>query len=354
MANWLEIANTLINLETMSRVGDLARGQQQILTLELIKLRDNHYLSQLVDLLVKIRQFQQDEKHFDVVLSGTYGVLLFKQLYPQFADAEAKLRSSEIHLNLLEIIKISLSEPDIRQVIQREYQNFLTTFNENLNTAYSNLRSSEFELVKLDPSYEWEFELGEELTPYYTDVFNINDRGIMFIKGKPYPVVEIDETRPNSFFMINERGQKQLLNFEKNGGAEFFAFFKPRLPSAEKEVTGWRFCNKIFNQQFLAENVKPFHDALRDIRTNAYSLARISDEGISLLVEQYEKTRADIVKVCLAGKKYRLLPSHSGTGQNIKNLESVAVPWKISNSGLIFLFVLLLIVLLFLVAIYKS
>ena len=60
MADWIEIANTLINLQNQQRLGDISRAEQQtadhLATIEYQKQHDNALLSQLVDVVVKVRK----------------------------------------------------------------------------------------------------------------------------------------------------------------------------------------------------------------------------------------------------------------------------------------------------------
>jgi DNA-binding helix-hairpin-helix protein with protein kinase domain len=113
MANWLEITNTVINLETLGKVNNLAKAQQQVadqmLAVELRKQRDNAILSQLVDIVVKVRQLLQDNQFLDAVLSSGVGLLAFSDLYSKIIDAETKLKSSDIQIKLVETIRTSVS-----------------------------------------------------------------------------------------------------------------------------------------------------------------------------------------------------------------------------------------------------
>jgi hypothetical protein len=319
MANWLEITNTFINLNTMQRVGDLSRAQQQaanqMLALELRKQQDNTLLSQLVDVLVKVRQFLQDKQYFDALLCSGVGVLAFKQVYPQIVDADTKLKASDIQVRLLETMRSTISDDSIRSSLQTLLAQYLSTLKGRVQQSLAQLEDGGHRLFWLNPAEDWEIDIGEEFTPIQ-DLINPSNKVVIFRKGNLYKVVDVNTSGTNGFYLINDLGQKWYLFFGKNGGADLFAFFDPPLPSSEVEIAGWELCERLFSDEFLVENLKSVRSDMLNIYVQAWEQAQVLRPQLVESVSQYKQLRQNIVNRSLQTLQIQSVskPSESNIG----------------------------------------
>lgn len=305
MANWLEITNTFINLQTMQRVGDLSRAQQQVADqtamTELRKERDNSLLSQMVDVVVKVREFVQDQQFLDALLSAGVGAMAFPRLFPQMVDADTKLKASDIQVKFLETIRMSATDPLIKPNLEVSLAGYLSTFNSALQEAIANLNREKRQLVWLDPNLEWTFELGEELTPNqdiiqpYRDSEMSLQKGVMFRRGSFYRVIGVSTTGTEGFYLINDLGQNHFLFFGNNGVADLFSFFEPPLPSLDLEISGWELCNKLFSDEFLMQSLKSVRGEMLSIFANALTRAGITKQHLADSLHLYNKSKKDLL-----------------------------------------------------------
>jgi hypothetical protein len=303
MADWLEIANTLINLQNQQRLGDISRVQQQtadqVVATEYRKQRDNAFLSQLVDVVVKVRQCLQDQQFLDALLSAGVGVIAFSQLYPQIVDADAKLKASDIQIKLLETMRSSISDPVILSNLQVSLSQYLSIVNSKLQDASAKLKQEQRELCWLDPKENWEIDVGEELTPTQ-NVIDLTNMGVIFQKGVLYKVVSVNTSDSRGFYLINDYGNKWYLFFGKKGGADLFAFFYPPLPSSlEKEIAGWELCDKIFSDEFLLVNLKSVRTDMLNVYTKALDQAKLTKQDLLSGVSKYRQIRQIILNRAL-------------------------------------------------------
>ncbi|MGB8658130.1 MAG: hypothetical protein WCE90_10165 [Candidatus Zixiibacteriota bacterium] len=302
MADWLEITNTYINLQTMERVGDVSRAQQQVanqmLAVEYRKQQDNALLSKLVDILVKVRQFIQDEQFLDALLSAGVGTLAFKQVYPQILDAETKLKASDIQVKLLETMRSTVSEPSFKQTLQSSLAQYLSSIHGRLAQTLPQLKQSQHHLVLLNRKHEPAIAVGKELTPIQ-DATGLSSKIVVFRKGQLYSVVEVNTTGTKGFYLINDYGQKWYLFFGKKGGTNLFAFFDPPLPSLEKEIVVWELCDKLFGDEFLNENLKSVQTEMLALIQQAYDHAKLTRASLASSVQEYKQLRQGIVNRAL-------------------------------------------------------
>lgn len=302
MANWLEITNTFINFETMQRVGDLSQAQQQVanqmLAVELRKQRDNALLSQLVDIVVKVRQFIQDKQFFDALLSAGVGALAFKQLYPQIVDADTKLKASDIQVKFLDTIRSTVADTTIRVSIQASLADYLSTIKNLLQPLLPESNPVSHKLVWLDPSKDWEFDVGEEFTPVQ-DVINLATKVVMFRRGNLYKVIEVNNSSPKGFYLINDFGQKWYLFFGKKGGADLFAFLDPSIPNFDQAIASWELCDKLFSNEFLTENLKSVCPDMLDIYRRAFEQSALTKDQLLTKISQYKHFREVVVQRAL-------------------------------------------------------
>lgn len=302
MANWLEITNTFINFETMQRVGDLSQAQQQVanqmLAVEFRKQRDNALLSQLVDIVVKVRHFLQDKQFFDALLSAGVGALAFRQLYPQIVDADTKLKASDIQVKLLDTIRSTVADISTRASIESSLADYLTTIKNLLQPLLPQPNPPSHKLVWLDPSKEWQFDVGEEFTPIQ-DVINLATKVVMFRRGNLYKIIEVNNTATKGFYLINDFGQKWYLFFGKNGGADLFAFLDPPIPNFDQEIAGWELCDKLFSNEFLIENLKSVRSDMLDIYRRAFEQSALTKDHLVIKISQYRQFRQTLVQQAL-------------------------------------------------------
>ncbi|GJQ22194.1 MAG: hypothetical protein HBSIN02_25490 [Bacteroidia bacterium] len=310
MANWLDITNTFINIETMRRVGDLSEAQQrfanQMLAVELQKERDNALLSQLVDIVVKVTQFVQNKQCFDALLSAGVGALAFKQLYPQIVDADTKLKASEIQVKLLDTIRSTVTDTSLRASIQASLTDYLSTVKDLLQAFLAESHLASHRLVWLDPSKEWQVSVGEELTPVQ-DVTNLATKSVMFRRGTLYKVVEVDNSISKGFYLINDFGQKWHHSFRKKGGADLFAFVDPPIPNFDQEVGGWELCDKLFSSEFLTESLKPVRSDVLAIYQRALEQSYLTKDKLIAMVSQYRQFRLTTVQQALQSPEIKAL-----------------------------------------------
>ena len=73
MADWLKVVDTIVGIETLGKVGDLSRAQQQVANqmavIEDRKQRDNAIQAEFVDAIVKI---MQNKKVYAKQIEGKY------------------------------------------------------------------------------------------------------------------------------------------------------------------------------------------------------------------------------------------------------------------------------------------
>jgi hypothetical protein len=298
MANWLDITNTIINFETLGRVNDLAKAQQQVadqlLAVEYRKLSDNDILSRLVDVIVKVRQLLQDSQFLDSVLSAGIGLLSFNGLYDRIIDAETKLKASDIQVKLLETIRTSISDPSIRNILQTSLSDFFSDFHSSLKQILVQMKSKQYKLIWLDPSQEWEIEVGEDFIP--TQILHDTSTKLeIFQKGKTYKVFAIDNDK-KGFYLIDDFGQKRFISFQANGGAKYFMFFEPPLPSLENEVSGWDLIIKLFSNETTLTNLKSIHTTMLNIFNNSLEQANVTRSELVEKIIQYKKYRQEIIE----------------------------------------------------------
>jgi hypothetical protein len=336
MANWLEITNTFINLETMQRVGDLSRAQQQVadhmVATELRKQNDNALLSQLVDVVVKVRQFIQDRQFLDALLSAGVGALAFKHLYPQIIDADTKLKASDIQVKLLETIRQTISDDSIKQSILISLAQYLTTFSRLLENTLTEFEQSHHQLVWLNPKEEWKIDIGEEFTPIQ-DIIDPTTKINIFRKGNLYRVINVDTIGKKGFYLTNDFGQNWHLFFGNNGGADLFAFFDPPLPSLEKEVASWELCDGLFKDDFLQENLKSVRLQMLELYQQSYDRANIVKNKISQAVLGYRNIRQQILNKALQSPELQALA-------DIKKSETSSIIWTIISLIVIIVFLI--------------
>jgi len=306
MADWLEITNTFINLQTMQRVGDVSRAQQQVATqmlaVEYRKQQDNTLLCKLVDILVKVRQFIQDEQFLYALLSAGVGTLVFKQVYPQILDAETKLKASDIQVKLLETMRSTVSDPTVKQTLQLLLAQYLSSVNDLFIQTLPQLKQSQHQLVLLNPKVEWEIAIGKELMPI-RDVIDFSSKIVIFRKGQLYTIVEVNATGTKGFYLINDHGQKWYLFFGWKGGANLFAFFDPPLPSLEKEIAVLELCDKLFGEEFLNENLKSVQSEMLALIQQAYDHAKLTKASLASSVQEYKQLRQGIINRALQSRQ---------------------------------------------------
>jgi hypothetical protein len=298
MANWLDITNTVINFETLGRVNDLAKAQQQVadqmLAVEYRKLRDNDILSRLVDVIVKVRQLLQDNQFLDSVLSAGIGLLSFNGLYDRIIDAETKLKASDIQVELLETIRTSISAPSIHNMLQTSLSDFFSNFQSSLKQILVQMKSNQYRLIWLDPSKEWEIGVGEEFIPTQILHDTISKLEI-FQKRKTYKVFAIDNDK-KGFYLIDDFGQKRFMSFQANGGAKYFMFFEPPLSSLENEVSGWELIIKLFANETTLTNLRSIHTTMLNIFNNALEQANVTHSELVENIIQYKEYRQEIIE----------------------------------------------------------
>lgn len=292
----------------MQRVGDVSRAQQQVATqmlaVEYRKQQDNALLSRLVDIFVKVRQFNQDEQFLYALLSAGVGALAFKQVYPQILDAETKLKASDIQVKLLETMRSIISDPAVKQTLQLSFAQYLSSVNEFFVQALPQLKQSQYQLVLLNRKVECKITVGKELTPIQ-DVIDLSSKIVIFHKGQLYTVVEVKTAGTKGFYLINDLGQKRYLFFGWKGGASLFAFFDPPLPSLEKEIAVLELCDKLFSEEFLNENLKSVQSEMLALIQQAYDHAKLTRASLASSVQEYKQLRQGIINRALQSPQLR-------------------------------------------------
>ena len=328
MANWLEITSTFINYQTLQRVSDLSNAQQQVanqmLAVELRKQKDNALLSQLVDIVVKVRQFVQDRQFLDALLSSCVGVIAFKQLYPRIVDADMKLKASDIQAKLLETIRSTVSDISIKQNLQLSLSQYFSSINASLEHTLTQMQQSHHEPVWLDPRAldhnheEYSIDVGEECTPL-RNLYQPSTNTVIFSRGNLYKVIALNTAGTWGFYLINDLGKNHFVHFGENGAASLFIFFDPPLPSLDCEFTGWELCEKSFSDAFLLENLKSLHSKMLSIHQQAYDQAKISKDQLANSFLAYKQLRQSIIKKSLISLDQSFLEQRTITKkQNLK------------------------------------
>ena len=315
MADWLEIANTLINLQNQQRLGEISQAQQQttnqIAEVEFRKQRDNTLFSQLVDVIVKVRQCIQDQQFLDAFLSSCIGLLSYDQLYAAIIDAETKLKASDIQVKILETLRTMVSDNSVKANLQMSFTNYLLTLNANLHKAIAELKQYNGKLIWLDPKELWEIEMGETITPI-DDLIDLSTKSILFRKGNFYTVLSVNNTEPRGFYLTNDIGRKYYFSFTENGKADYFAFSYPSLPSLEKEITMIELCFKIFDDECLQKCFKAIRSEMLALYTNAFEQAKFTKQDLSSSLSVYKQLRQSIVNNSLKSLQVQL-PTKTNT-----------------------------------------
>lgn len=304
MADWLDIANTIINLKTMERVADVSRAQQQLAdymyATESRRQADNVLLSELVDVVVKVRKFMQDARYFDALLSAGMGIRAFNSIYQTISEAEAKLKASDIQVRLLETMRSSLADGSTGQSLERSFSEYLKSFMESLSRITGQLKENNYELVWVDPDMDPYFSIGDQ-------VVRIRDFGSgaladkEFTKDEVYEVMEVVPDPPNTtklIRLVGNSGGAYSFEFGEKGGAKNFAFFKTRLPAMHKELVAWNLCDDMFSDQALLENLSSLRQPMLALYSQSLQDAGISRIQIISAISEFKRTRRSVVAQC--------------------------------------------------------
>ena len=178
MADWLEIANTFINLQTLQRVGEISFTQQQVasqtLAAEAKRERDNALLSQLVDIVVNVRQLLQSKQYFDALLTAGLGLAAFKQLYSRIVNAETRLKASDIQVKLLEGISQMVTDTFTRTSIETALVKYLSRAMDSIHQILTD--SNSYQLIWSHPAEE-EIRALEMCDKFFSDEFLFDNLG---------------------------------------------------------------------------------------------------------------------------------------------------------------------------------
>jgi hypothetical protein len=317
MADWLEITNTLINLQNQQRLGEISQAQQQatnqIAEAEFRKQRDNTLFSQLVDVIVKVRQGIQDQQFLDAFLSSCIGLLSYDQLYAAIIDAETKLKASDIQVKILETLRTMVSDNSVKTNLQTSFANYLLNLNANLHKAIAELKQYNGKLIWLDPKELWKIEIGETITPI-GDLVDLSTKSILFRKGNFYTVLNVNNTEPRGFYLTNDFGGKYYFSFTENGKADHFAFCYPSLPSLEKEITMAELCFKIFDDECLQKCFKAIRSEMQMLYTNTFEQVKLTKQVLLSSLSEYKQLRQSIVDSSLKSLQVQLPTKTNNNG----------------------------------------
>jgi hypothetical protein len=306
MADWLEIANTFINLTTMERVGDVSRAQQQIadqmLANEAKKQKDNALLSQLVDVAVKVREFLQNGRYLDALFTAGVGILSFKKIYAVILDAETKLRASDIQMKLLETVRSSFTDDSARLSLKLPLSEYLGSIIPSFRRTISQLGERSHQLLWIDPGMDFWFNIGDQVVRI-RDFGNNAFADKEFKKDEAYEIAQVVPPPPDPTQLIGltgSSGQTYRFQLGHNGAAKTFAYFETPLPSMQKEIAAWQLCNQMFGEEFLSENLSPVRQPMLDLFSQALESAGVSREEILQAIGAYEDARRTVVSRCSA------------------------------------------------------
>lgn len=309
MADWLEIANTLINLQNQQRLGEISQAQQQttsqLAEAEIRKQRDNTIFSQLVDVIVKVRQCIQDQQFLDAFLSSCIGLLSYDQLYAAIIDAETKLKASDIQIKILETLRTMVSDNSVKANIQTSFANYLLTLNASSHKVLAELKQYKGKLIWLNPNELWAIDIGETFTPI-DDLVDLSTKSILFRKGNLYTVLDVNNTGTRGFYLTNDFGRKYYFSFSKNGKADYFAFCDPSLPSLGKEISLIELYFKIFDDDCLNKCFKSIRSEMLNLYTNAFEYSKLTKQDLLSVLSEYRQLQQSIVNNSLKSLEIKL------------------------------------------------
>ncbi len=299
MADWLQVVNTFVNLETMSRVGQVAQTQHQILSFELQKQSDNALVSQLVDALVKSRQFIQDRYHFDALISASFGLLLYQRNYPQIFGADLKLKAAEIQGSFLELIKGILLNSDLKSEAEKQYSDNIKKFLENLENANKEIEETKYTFVPLNREMKWmksffNINVGDQLIATQ-DLVDPQDGKLIFRKYNCYQVVSFNHTYGPGYVLLNEKNGYNVVHFGENGGANRFLYPHPPFPTIEREISTWKLISHLFGEDFLNKSLLSLKNELTDLHVNAYLLSKTTVSELIGQINEHESLRRKLI-----------------------------------------------------------
>lgn len=308
MTNWLDIANTFVNLETMRRVGDISREQQMVsnnlLVTEQQKQRDNALLSQLVDILVKVRKFIGDNQFLDAFLSSGIGIIIFNQSYSQIVNAEIRIKASDIQFKLLETIHSFAFDSSLKTKLQSAVTQYLLSFHNLILDALSELKQPECVSITSQHIKNNILHTGDY-------VFTEKDlwlNGTLFFKKETlYQVTDIVQDIGLGGFALEVEDKNYFVYFAAKGDesrwAENFLFFSPSAPSFYKEIKSWKICDRLFGNEFWEQNAKSLLTEIPDIYNRSLEESRITRQNLHDIIIKYTNIKNEILFKTLQTRK---------------------------------------------------
>jgi hypothetical protein len=246
------------------------------------KTSDNKFLSHLVDILVKVKEMDNDCFYFDALISSCVGIDFFVKTYNLIIDADTKLKAWNIKMEMTAIIKSLIFDQNKYKFIFNSFENFIKEFQCSAEKLIEELYNHNGKATWLDPDKRWKFELGTVLYPI--ENLNVpNTQRVIFYRYKPYTVIKLEASHRKGFYLINEYNQEHYLYFGKKGWADKFFYFDSPLPEINNHINSWVLFIKFFNNDFLDKSLKNISPEMTKLKNDALNHVNTSEAYLNKL-----------------------------------------------------------------------